>query len=73
MTHSRDMREIYVVVVGETSRADNWQLYGYDRATNPRLSEREDLIVFRRPLSESNTTHKSVPMLLSPLNAKTLR
>ena len=71
MTHSRDMREIYVVVVGETSRADNWQLYGYDRATNPRLSEREDLIVFRRPLSESNTTHKSVPMLLSPLNAKT--
>ncbi|MDE5595147.1 MAG: lipid A phosphoethanolamine transferase [Muribaculaceae bacterium] len=69
LTHHRDMPELYVLVVGETSRADNWQLYGYDRPTNPRLSMREGLKVFKKTLSESNTTHKSVPMMLSPLTS----
>lgn len=68
-THKKDLREVYVLVVGETSRADNWQLFGYDRATNPRLSQRNDLIKYPKTLSESNTTHKSVPMLLSPLDS----
>ena len=58
-------REIYVYVIGEASRAMNWQLYGYDRETNPRLSQVDDLIVFRDMLTQSNTTHKSVPMILS--------
>ena len=70
LTHNRKSPELYVLVVGETSRADNWQLYGYDRPTNPRLSRRDGLTVFEKTLSESNTTHKSVPMLLSPLNAE---
>lgn len=70
LSHDRKSPEIYVLVVGETSRADNWQLYGYNRPTNPRLSLRDGLIVFSKNLSESNTTHKSVPMLLSPLNSK---
>lgn len=71
LTHDREMREIYVLIIGETSRADNWQLYGYDRQTNPKLSQRDGLVVFDKTLSESNTTYKSVPMLLSPLTAKT--
>ena len=58
-------REIYVYVIGEASRAMNWQLYGYDRETNPRLSQVDDLIVFRDMLTQSNTTHKSVPLILS--------
>lgn len=61
--------EIVVLVVGETSRADNWQLNGYERSTNPRLSKRHGLVNFTRVLSESNTTHKSVPLLLSHLSA----
>lgn len=69
LTHQREMPELYVLVVGETSRADNWQLYGYDRPTNPRLSMRDGLNVFKKTLSESNTTHKSVPMMLSPLTS----
>lgn len=64
-----DMAEVYVVVIGETSRADNWQLMGYDRPTNPRLSKRTELLAFPKALSESNTTHKAVPMLLSHLDA----
>ena len=32
-------REIYVYIIGEASRAMNWQLYGYERPTTPRLAE----------------------------------
>lgn len=59
-------REIYVYVIGEASRAANWELYGYDRPTNPRLRAKGDrIVVFRNMLTQSNTTHKSVPMILS--------
>lgn len=68
-TRDCDSPEIYVMVIGETSRADNWSLAGYERPTNPRLSCRKSLVYFPRTLSESNTTHKSVPMLMSHLNS----
>lgn len=68
-THPSDKREIYVMVVGETSRALNWSLYGYQRDTNPQLSKVQGLTAFCHVLTESNTTHRSVPMLLSPVNA----
>ena len=58
-------REVYVYIIGEASRAMNWQLYGYDRETNPRLSQEKGLVVFRDVLTQSNTTHKSVPLILS--------
>lgn len=61
--------EIYVAVIGETSRADNWQLFGYHRPTTPELTRRSNLVGFSKALSQSNTTHKSVPMLLSALDA----
>ena len=58
-------REVYIYVIGEAARAMNWQLYGYDRETNPELAKIEDLVVFRNMLTQSNTTHKSVPLILS--------
>lgn len=61
-------REVYVLVIGEASRACSWQLYGYDRKTNPLLSKRSDLSVFYNVLTQSNTTHKSVPMILSSVH-----
>lgn len=67
MTRDKDLPEIFVVVIGETSRAENWELFGYGRPTNPRLSEREGVYPFSKVLSEINTTHKAVPMLLSYL------
>ncbi len=66
----RDLREIYVAVIGETSRAENWQLCGYSRETNPKLSQIERLTTFDRALSQSNTTHKSVPLMMTPLTAE---
>lgn len=61
-------KEVYVLVIGEAARACNWQLYGYGRNTNPRLSKQKDLSVFYNVLTQSNTTHKSVPMILSSVH-----
>lgn len=61
--------EVFVAVIGETSRADNWQILGYRRPTTPALMNMPGVIAFPRALSQSNTTHKSVPMLLSALDA----
>ncbi|MGM9734179.1 MAG: lipid A phosphoethanolamine transferase [Prevotella sp.] len=71
-THPKDSSEVYVMVIGETARSDNFALYGYRRDTNPMLSKLEkdsSLIVFRKAWTESNTTHKSVPMLLTAATA----
>ena len=64
------MREIYVLVVGETSRAMEWSLYGYERPTTPRMAATEGLVYFRDAVTQSNNTHKSVPIILSPACAE---
>ena len=69
-THQDTIPEVIVMVVGETSRAMNWELYGYPRETNPRLKRESSLLVYKDELSQSNTTHKSVPILLTPAGAE---
>ena len=69
-THNSMNKEIYVMVVGETSRAMNWGLYGYERNTTPKLAKEDGLVVFKDALTQSNTTHKSVPILLSAASAE---
>lgn len=69
-THPAEEKEIYMLVVGETSRALNWSLYGYGRETNPQLSKVPNVIAFTDVLTQSNTTHKSVPMLMSAVSAE---
>lgn len=61
-------REVYVMVIGEASRAASWQLYGYERETTPLLSSREDIVLFKGITTQSNTTHKSVPLMLSSVS-----
>lgn len=69
-THDKDQPEVYVLVVGETARACNFGLYGYERDTTPFLDKAEGLVAFTDVLTQSNTTHKSVPMLLSAASAE---
>jgi glucan phosphoethanolaminetransferase (alkaline phosphatase superfamily) len=58
--------EIYVVVIGETSRRENWSLFGYPRATTPRLDAiAGDLILFDHVTSNATTTILSVPLALT--------
>lgn len=70
--HKAEDRELYVFVLGETSRAYSYQLYGYERETTPRLVARDSasLVVYRDLLTQSNTTSKSAPILLSPADAE---
>jgi len=62
----RSAAEIYVIVVGETSRRANWSLFGYSRGTTPRLDAmRSDLILFNRATSNATNTILSVPLALT--------
>lgn len=68
-THPADSTEVYVMVVGETARAHNFGLYGYKRNTTPLLEKTPGVVAFGNAITQSNTTHKSVPMLLSAATA----
>ncbi len=58
-------KEVYVLVIGETSRRENWQLNGYKRKTNPSLSQQKNLVNFEDMLSISSETRSSLPMILT--------
>lgn len=68
--HPAGQKEVYVLVIGETARARNFGIYGYSRNTTPHLASTSGLITFPRAFTQSNTTHKSVPMLLSAASAE---
>lgn len=59
-------RELVVLVVGETARADHFSLNGYAKPTNPRLSK-ENLLSFRQFYSCGTSTAESVPCMFSLL------
>ena len=69
-THNADSTEVYVLVIGETARAGEFSIYGYQRNTTPELAKTQGLTAFTNVLTQSNTTHKSVPMLLSLATAE---
>lgn len=69
-THAASEREVYVLVIGETARAYSFGLYGYGRDTTPMLQRTGGLTVFSDAITQSNTTHKSVPMLMSAASAE---
>ena len=55
---------VVVLVLGETSRYDHWQVNGYARETSPRLMQRE-VVSFDSCFSVANLTTVSVPFILS--------
>jgi lipid A ethanolaminephosphotransferase len=57
-------RELTILVVGETARADRFSLNGYERKTNP-LLEKEDVISFTNMHSCGTSTAVSVPCMFS--------
>lgn len=58
---------LLVLVVGETARAQNFQLGGYARQTNPELAAVDDLVYFPNTTSCGTATAVSVPCLFSHL------
>ncbi|WP_245408059.1 phosphoethanolamine--lipid A transferase [Rhizobium sp. TH135] len=55
---------VTIIVVGETARAQNFQLGGYERPTNPQLSKR-DITYFSDTSSCGTATAVSVPCMFS--------
>jgi len=61
--------ELVVFVIGESSQADYWQLYGYPEPSTPEMVRRRDageLLVFNRHMATASATRVAVPALLSP-------
>lgn len=48
-------RSALVLVIGESARRENFQLYGYPKATNPRLSQRSGLHLYKADAAAANT------------------
>ena len=60
-----EYRHVTILVVGETTRAQNWGLNGYARQTTPQLAARNDVINFRNVSSYGTATAISVPCMFS--------
>ena len=56
---------LFVMVVGETARAQNFSLNGYARQTNPQLAQR-DVVNFAQATSCGTSTEVSLPCMFSP-------
>ncbi|HGM5038457.1 TPA: phosphoethanolamine transferase EptA, partial [Stenotrophomonas maltophilia] len=59
--------KLVILVVGETARSQNFQLNGYPRVTNPRLSRKEGVISFSDVSSCGTATAISVPCMFSQM------
>ncbi|MBQ9471165.1 MAG: phosphoethanolamine--lipid A transferase EptA [Bacteroidales bacterium] len=60
-----------VLVIGESARRVNFQLYGYNRETNPLLSKQEGLKTFQANSCATYTT-AGVKAILEPVNSSDL-
>ena len=61
---------VLVLIVGETARAQNFSLYGYEKNTNPLLSENKEIITFKDVSSCGTATAISLPCMFSHLDKK---
>lgn len=62
-------KNLTILIVGETSRADNFSLSGYSRQTNPRL-EKDNVVYFPHTTSCGTATAISVPCMFSGMPRK---
>jgi lipid A ethanolaminephosphotransferase len=67
MWNGKARKTVTFIVVGETARAMNFSLNGYQRTTNPLLSKQQGLINFTDVQSCGTATAVSLPCLFSVL------
>jgi glucan phosphoethanolaminetransferase (alkaline phosphatase superfamily) len=58
-------REVYVLVIGESLRADHLQTNGYGRQTTPHLQAARNVVSFTDFVSAASVTRHAVPPLFS--------
>lgn len=64
-SHFNEHKPVHVLVIGETSRAANWSLGGYDRNTNPLLSDRTDIAYCNDAIAAATHTRESIQLALT--------
>ncbi|MCG6550687.1 MAG: phosphoethanolamine transferase [Candidatus Magnetominusculus sp. LBB02] len=57
--------EIYVLVIGEASRAANYSINGYKRNTTPKLAAQTSLTSFTNVCAPATETRTSLPLMLT--------
>jgi heptose-I-phosphate ethanolaminephosphotransferase len=57
--------ETIVFVIGESSRPQNWSLYGYDKVTTPNLDKQAGVFKFNKICTTAPYTSFAVPSMLS--------
>lgn len=62
--YSKDQKETYVFVIGESLSRHHLSLYGYKRDTNPRLSKR-NLTIFKDTIAAYPVTVEAIKTLVS--------
>ena len=62
-------KEIYVLVIGETSRRDHWGIYGYNKNTSPLMKDKS-LVTYTDAVSSGFCTNYAVPIMLTRATAK---
>lgn len=63
-------RQVYVLVIGESSREDRWSLNGYKRRTAPLLQQESNLVSFGDVITVAPWTRNSVPVILTRKSAE---
>lgn len=58
-------RQVYVLVIGESSRRADWQLFGYDRPTNPELSKLKNVVPLTHFITTWPESIAAIPMILT--------
>lgn len=60
-----DAPELFILIIGEAARSENFGLNGYSRETTPRLSHRKNIVSYPHAYSQAGTTEVSIPHMLS--------
>lgn len=61
--------QIFLLIIGESSRYNNWGINGYQKNTSPNLSKRSNLISFNNVASGGFITEFAVPLILTGVGA----
>ena len=60
-----DVPQVVVLVIGESSRFDRWEVNGYKRNTNPLLKQETNLVSLQDLITPVSATRLSVPVIIS--------
>ena len=63
-----NQKQTFIVIVGESASREHYQIYGYNRKTNPLLSKRNDIYAFNNVKSPHGQTLPSLKKVLTFAN-----